>query len=130
MKLLFLVDLYLKNQRMSIIDSHSCYLHPSIASYPKHYKLTLLFDFVTITIYKVTISGYLILVWFVTLLWISFVSWLMVMNGRVFITLIKPRVSKNKYLTCHILSLQTIVDINCLCRFFIWFILHYYGFHV
>ena len=46
MKLLFWVDLYLKNQRMSINDSHTCYRHPSLASYPKHYKLILLFDFV------------------------------------------------------------------------------------
>ena len=43
---------------MSINDSHTCYRHPSLTSYPKHYKLILLFDFVTITIYKVTISGY------------------------------------------------------------------------
>ena len=39
----------------------------------------------------------------------------MVMHGRFSITLVKPRVSKDKCLTCHILSLpfglQTIVNI-------------------
>jgi len=36
----------------------------------------------------------------------------MVMHGRFVITLVKPRVSKAKCFTCHILSLQTIVDIT------------------
>ena len=36
----------------------------------------------------------------------------MVMHGRFVITLVKPRVSKAKGFTCHILSLQTIVDVT------------------
>ena len=36
----------------------------------------------------------------------------MVMHDRFVITLVKPRVSKAKCFTCHILSLQTMVDIT------------------
>ena len=36
----------------------------------------------------------------------------MVMHGQFVITLVNPRVSKITCFTCHILSLQTIVDIT------------------
>ena len=40
---------------MSINDSYICYHPPSLAPYPKDYKSILLIDFVTITIYRLTI---------------------------------------------------------------------------
>ena len=57
----------LENQRRSINNSHIFYHKLILKSYPKHYQLISLFDFVTIIIDKVEILEWLILVWFLAL---------------------------------------------------------------